>query len=397
MSRFYASFQETGDADEAALREALSLVGVPLRLEQWNTEASVDAIRHYAIGIGDPNPLWQDETYCRSGVHRVVVAPPTFLYSVYVGFAPGLPGLPAYMRRSAWRFFDWVRAGDQLRASVQLRDAALLENKRGQKRIHQYAQLEYFRTTAMGASIRVAECEDTVVRPPSPGHDGALNYEPRAEHGYTEDELNEIERQVLAVRLRGARPRYWQSVDIGDHVDQVVKGPYTRMTMLCYQMGAGGGPSYRAFDTWWHNRHLARSNPDALSANTINPGTFAGTGVTPLGHHDHAIAQVLGMPGVYDNGPQRTGLLATCLTNWMGDHGFIYEFGHELFAPVILGDTLFIDGTVVDKHDRIAAAEQSPALDGARFAPVAIELTARNQLGRIVSTATATVLLPKEQ
>jgi acyl dehydratase len=395
MNAFYATFADTSAVDEDSLREALEYVGVPLRLEQWNTEASADAIRHYAMGIGDPNPLWQDQSYARGSAQGGIVAPPTFLYSVYVGFAPGLPGLPAYLRRSEWRFVDWVRLGDQLRASATLRDAALVENRHGAKRIHQYARLEYVRTTATGASIPIAICDDTVVRPPGPGHQGALAYEPRPEHSYSEAELGDIERAVLAVHRRGPQPRYWDGVEVGDQVDRIVKGPYTRMTMLCYHMGAAGAPNYRAFDIWWHNRHLARTDPGALPASTINPGAYAGTGVTPLGHHDSGIAQILGMPGVYDNGPQRTGLLANCLTNWMGDHGFLHRLTHDLRAPVILGDTLFIEGTVTGKPAAIDESEPAPLLDAGGYGPVEIGLTATNQLSKVVSTADAVVLLPR--
>ena len=395
MNAFYATFADTSAVDEASLREALEYVGVPLRLEQWNTEASADAIRHYAMGIGDPNPLWQDESYARDSAQGVIVAPPTFLYSVYVGFAPGLPGLPAYLRRVDWRFLDWVRRGDQLRTSVSLRDAALVENKHGAKRIHQYPRTEYSRTTAAGASTLVASSDDTVVRPPGPGHPGALAYEPRPEYGYSEAELADIERAVLAVRRRGPQPRYWDDVEAGDQVDRIVKGPYTRMTMLCYHMGAAGAPNYRAFDIWWHNRHLAYTDPGALPATTINSSAYAGTGVTPLGHHDSGIAQILGMPGVYDNGPQRTGLLANCLTNWMGDHGFLYRLTHDLRAPVILGDTLFIEGTVTGKPAAIDETEPAPLVDLGGHGPIEIELTATNQLGQVVSTAAAVVLLPR--
>ena len=272
MNAFYATFADTSAVDEASLREALEYVGVPLRLEQWNTEASADAIRHYAMGIGDPNPLWQDESYARDSAQGVIVAPPTFLYSVYVGFAPGLPGLPAYLRRVDWRFLDWVRRGDQLRTSVSLRDAALVENKHGAKRIHQYPRTEYSRTTAAGTSTLIASSDDTVVRPPGPGHPGALAYEPRPEHGYSEAELADIERAVLAVRRRGPQPRYWEDVEAGDQVDRIVKGPYTRMTMLCYHMGAAGAPNYRAFDIWWRNRHAGAHRSRRAAGHHHQPG-----------------------------------------------------------------------------------------------------------------------------
>jgi len=33
-------------------------IGVPLRIKLYNEEASIDAIRHFAHGIGDPNEMW---------------------------------------------------------------------------------------------------------------------------------------------------------------------------------------------------------------------------------------------------------------------------------------------------------------------------------------------------
>jgi len=44
-------------------------IGVPITdtVEPWNYEATRDAIRHYAHGIGDDNPLWTDP--CTPRVH----------------------------------------------------------------------------------------------------------------------------------------------------------------------------------------------------------------------------------------------------------------------------------------------------------------------------------------
>jgi acyl dehydratase len=79
----------------------------------------------------------------------------------------------------------------------------------------------------------------------------------------------------------------------------------------------------------------------------------------------------------------------------MGDHGFLYRLTHELRAPVILGDTLFIEGTVTGKPDSIEESEPVPLIDLGSFGPVEIELAATNQLGKVVSTAKAVVLLPR--
>jgi acyl dehydratase len=395
MSSVNPTFELRGVVDDAALEEARSLIGVPLRVEQWNTEATIDNIRHYALGLGDLNPLWHDIDYARSGPHGTVVAPPTFGYGIYSGLSPGLGGLHALNRAVHWRFSDWFRLGDRIRAGAHVRGAELVESKSGRRRILQEGRLEYFRIEPSGEETTVSYCDQFVARvPPSDTSDG-LQFSPREEYRYTGDELERIEAAVLSVRQRGGEPRYWEDVVPGDSVDQVVKGPFTRLSMVCYYAGAPGSPGYRTFDAWWRNRHLARTNPEALP-NTFDPSYFSGSGVTSMGHHDATVAAAMGMPGVYDNGNQRVGLMATALTNWMGDHGFLREYRHSLRRPVILGDTLFIEGHVVAKAE---ALEPNPPAgwDHGSAGSVSIELSARNQFDETVSSGEATVLLPRRE
>ena len=53
---------EINDEEIAAARQYL---GKPLRIQQYNYEATRDTIRHYAYGIGDDNPLWCDPAYAK--------------------------------------------------------------------------------------------------------------------------------------------------------------------------------------------------------------------------------------------------------------------------------------------------------------------------------------------
>ena len=50
---------------EAGLDDLRSRIGVKIEntIEPWNYEATRDAIRHYAHGIGDDNRLWCDPDY----------------------------------------------------------------------------------------------------------------------------------------------------------------------------------------------------------------------------------------------------------------------------------------------------------------------------------------------
>jgi acyl dehydratase len=389
---FYATLEERGAADEAALEEARSMIGVPLRVAQWNTAATIDNIRHYALAIGDLNPLWLDAEYARTSVHGTIVAPPTFFFSIYQGIAPGLGGLAALNQEATWRFFDWARRDDPIVADAYIRDATLAEGRAGRKRIDQHGRINYWRDDGDGNTVKLAEVDTTVARVPTRGT-GGLDYAPRESHRYTADELAEIERQVLAVRPRGNLRRSWESVKSGDVVDSVVKGPYTRMSMVCYYASAPGSPGYRAFDAWWRNHHLATTNPDGLP-NTFDPSYFRGTGTSSMGHHDAHVGQAIGMPGVYDNGNQRIGVMATVPTNWMGDEGFLCEYTHRLRRPVILGDTLTISGQVTGTGE--TGPDLADGLDTRNFGQVTMCLTATNQLGEVVSSGEAKVLLPRD-
>src|ERR1700741_2608799 len=80
------------------LEELRKRIGVPITdtVEPWNYEATRDAIRHYAHGIGDDNPLWCDPEYAAGTRFRSIVALPSFLFTtsrIVSGYVGGLSGV----------------------------------------------------------------------------------------------------------------------------------------------------------------------------------------------------------------------------------------------------------------------------------------------------------------
>src|SRR5260370_19857201 len=97
-----------------ALEQAQKMLGMPIRTELWNYEATRDTIRHYAWGIGDDNPLYSDPDYAAKSRWKTIIAPPTFLYGVFdAGIAPGLPDVHWFYSGSDWFFERPVRRGDE--------------------------------------------------------------------------------------------------------------------------------------------------------------------------------------------------------------------------------------------------------------------------------------------
>src|SRR4051794_41616317 len=85
--------------DEAldALRRRVN-VRIENTLEPWCHEATRDAIRHYAHGIGDDNPLWCDPDYAAGTRWGGIVALPSFLFAtspIVSGYVGGLARVPA--------------------------------------------------------------------------------------------------------------------------------------------------------------------------------------------------------------------------------------------------------------------------------------------------------------
>src|SRR5260221_6365949 len=106
-----------GVIDGPAIEAGRAVIGVPLRRDrmQWVRSATPDAIRHFAWGIGDDNPLWVDDEYARATRWGAVLAPPCFLYAVdYTIVAPKLPGVQWIYAGTDWTWLDVVRCGDDL-------------------------------------------------------------------------------------------------------------------------------------------------------------------------------------------------------------------------------------------------------------------------------------------
>jgi len=105
----------------------------------YNTEATRDAIRHFAHGLGDLNPLWQDAGYAAETRWGGVIAPPCFLFSCGFGRTGGLPGVHGMFAGSEWTFHRPVRPGTPIQATMQLVEVI---EKTGQFAVRQILQID---------------------------------------------------------------------------------------------------------------------------------------------------------------------------------------------------------------------------------------------------------------
>ena len=370
------------ELDDEALAEARSLLGMPIRVEQWNHEAARDVIRHYAWGIGDDNPLWSDPAYAAKTRYGGIIAPPTFFFGIFDAVvSPGLEDIQWYYSGIDAEFQLPIRRNDEITASAEYVAAEPLKARRSGSMLVQTGDVRY--TNQKGELVtRVLSHTFRVARS---GASGGLAYEPRAKHEYTQAQLDEIMSAQLNEFVRGADTLYWDDVKVGSSLPGTVRGPINQMDMTAYYAGAVGTSGYKSTKLKWKYTHWARTSPEKLPNNYDK--CYYGAKVLPsIGHQDATVAvNDLGMPGPYDNGPQRCGMLATCVTNWIGDDGWLRTYSTRLKLPVIFGDTTYCKGRVKDKR-----------LEDGRGI-VELELWTENQLGEVTTTGNGTVELPRRK
>jgi acyl dehydratase len=372
-------FQNNHAITDEMVEEVRTLIGRDLRVAQYNEFASYDTIRHYAFGIGDDNPLWCDEEYASGTKYGTQLAPPLFLVSVIPSsVTPGFPGIQPLKVADHWTWYRSVRRGDRIRASAKLTAVDIVEGKIGGRMAKEWGEIVY--KTTEGELLARVETEHLRVARPDGQGDG-LSYADQPEHRYTDSELKRIERDVFTEERRGSEVRYWESVNVGDEIPAVVKGPLDQVTMTCYYAGAIGTPGYKASELRWKQWRQAHEFPETMPGNY--PLDYFQERVLPsLGHQNHSVARAIGMPGAYDNGHQRMGWLAHAVTNWMGDDGFLKHLSVKVVRPNVFGNTTWMRGRVTSKTIRDGEAR------------VIAEINGEDQTGQLNTIGEATIVLP---
>ena len=363
-----------------ALAEARALLGMPIRVEQYNYEASRDVIRHYAWGIGDDNPLFSDPGYAGRTKWGTIIAPPTFFFGLWDAVvAPGLPDVQWYYSGIDAEFYHPIRRNDSITASAEYVAAEPLSGKTVSNMIVQTGDVRYtdqdgrLMTKVLSHCFRVARSSAK----------GGLSYAPRDKHVFSDEELATIADAQVNETVRGAETLYWDDVEVGSALPGTVRGPINQLDMTTYYCGAVGTSGYKSTKLRWKYKHWANTSPDRLPNNYDK--SYYGAKVLPsIGHQDAKVATVdLGMPGPYDNGPQRCGMLTPVATNWIGDNGFVRQLSARLKMPVIFGDCNYFKGKVTGKR----------VVDGTGLVDLA--LWGENQFGQLTIKGSAVVELPR--
>lgn len=334
----FPKITEEGLAD---LRERIG-VKITNTVEPWNYEATRDAVRHYAHGIGDDNPLWCDPEYAKKTKFGDVVALPSFLFTtsrIISGYCGGLSGVHAMWAGADWTWHKPVMRNDTITTEAYLKDLVEHQTRFAGRAFQQIYHVDFFNQNG----DLVAEADSWVFRTDrdEARERGTKYTEVRGKvEPFTDEQLAEWGKLYGDEEIRGAEKRYWEDVNEGDELPRMMKGPMTVTGFICYAQG-WGGLYIRANKLAWK---MQQAHPGLGIKNRFNVPDCP-----ERVHWDEAFALEVGAPGAYDYGPERCSWLTHHATNWMGDDGFLRKSKCEIRRHNPDGDVIFIDGTITRK------------------------------------------------
>ena len=369
------------------IERAKLLLGVytPSRNHQLNTVATPDALRNWAMGSGDDNPLYTDEDYGRGTRWGAQIGHGTM--AGHLGapmLGDGVPdeikkatkslfrGIHVFVSGGTWDWYRPVMAGDSI---LSFGGEESIDVKKSEFAGRSVIQVSRRVTINQRGEVVGVYRTLRVLTERKTARDRGTNaaIEPAK---YTDDDYERIDAIYGAEKARGAETRHWEDVSAGDEIQPMVKGPLTVTEIIAFHAGGYGFVPYglKAGRLGYQNRK--RIAPFYVRNEN---GVWD---VAQRLHWDSQWAKAIGNPMSYDYGVMRQCWFYHQLSDWAGDDGFIVRLEDSIRKFNYMGDTQFLTGSVVGKREE----------DGRHLVDLQFRMV--NQRDTETAYATATVALP---
>ena len=377
----------------------------------YNETVTVDTIGRFARALGDSNPRFSEPRYqeertrqnrpgsCPGISLQPLQAPPLLeccICSTFIGGKlPRLRGISVFDAGSKWERFLPIHAGDSFSAQTEslgvreitkaasagrllLREHRIdLTNQRGEL-VSSLTARSAIKCAPPAKSALSAEkkAEYTAAADTAAVLSSRRETPQEGRPHYTDEELERVydnlDAQLSGAFRRGAQPRFWEQVEIGEKVPEQIVGPYDESDGQALMAAIGVS---NAFATKWAAIRFRKGQ------GVTDPET--GARRHPIDRHSSdTIARVQGLPRAIVSGIHSQALLAKSVSDWMGDKGFLRSLDCHCRRPLYYGDLSLQRGCVTDKFEK----------DGRFF--VRLEMEAVRQDGVLHTSALAIVELP---
>ena len=372
---------------EEDIDRAKALVGrfAPSAAHEHLTTASYDAMRNFARGYGDDNPLFTTEDYgatTRWGAQIAAPMIPIALNRPLYGDPPktklkrpSFRGIHVFVSGSTWNWYRPLYAGDQLFSFGGTESVVEKKSEFAERSVLvTYASIKMNQRAEIVAISRTLAIHTERKTAREKGK--YLAIEPAS---YTDEELGRLDEIYAAEQARGADPRWWEDVSVGDALPPMAKGPLTTTDMIVFHAGGYGFVPYAPC-----TNRIAYKNRQRIAPFYVK-NEYGIPDVAQRVHWDSAWAQAIGNPMAYDYGVMRDCWLSHYITDWTGDDGWLVTQSSEIRKFNYIGDSHVITGEVVDKR-----------IDDGRCV-VDIEMRGTNQRDVVTCPGKATVALPSRE
>lgn len=373
------------DEDIAKQKEVVGLFE-PNTTQEFHATLSADAIRNFALGIGDDNPLFIDEDYAKATRWGGVIAPSIIMAVTnrpLLGdripkdkrdLVKGLfKGCQIFMSGGTWNWYRPIYPGDTVYSFEGEESVEEKKSEFGGRTVHIIRQ--YVKFNQRGEIIGIYRALRIIAERDTARKKG--KYASLEAASYTKDEAQAIDAAYLAEAARSSAPRYWEDVQVGDEFMPLLKGPLTMTEVILAHCAGYGFAPYRMLAA---SRVAAKDRQVMRGMYSRNDQGVYDTEARV--HWDRELAKKVGNPEAYDWGLQREFWLHHALTDWAGDDGFVLRQRDEVRKFNYMGDLQTLGGRVVRHYE-----EAGQAL-------VDVEVVATNQRGEKTAFADATIALP---
>jgi acyl dehydratase len=356
--------------------------------EPWNLSCTDDAVRRFALCIGDDNPLFTRPDYARNTRWGGVIAPPAFEKSMGINRNPVMDPDEAKVTSKALRGVQLYYSGGENFYYAPIMEGTTLYRSKYVKAVDDKQSEFSGRSVIVSNGLCLWDQDDRVKvdgvdwfvhaerKQRSEKTDKYAREEPAF---YTDEQLAEIEQAYDDEYRRGADTLWFEDAAPGAALPKMVKGPLTVTDLISLHMGAG----WLVYGNW-PNR-LAYENRKQLRGFYSRDEYNAWDTVQRV-HWDKDLAQKVGVRMMYDIGPVRQFHLSNFLTNYAGDDGWIYRIRYEFRRFNYMGDVTWLTGEITEAR-----------IDENLGPLIEVSVAGTNQRGTENIRADATILLPSRQ
>ncbi len=351
------------------------------------SEATPDAIRNWALGVGDDNPLYTDEEYgpttrwgsqighgAMVGHIKTPMLGDPMPEEIKKGTKSLFRGVHVFVSGGTWDWYRPIYPGDRIFAYHGEESLEVKQSEFAGRSV--IAVSRNVCINQRGEVVGVYRVLRVMTERKAAREKG--KYAELAPAKYSDEDYAKIDAIYEAEAPRGATPRYWEDVKVGDKLQPMVKGPLTVTEIIAFHAGGYGFVPYglRASRVGYKNRK--RIAPFYIKNEN---GVWD---VAQRLHWDSEWAKAIGNPMAYDYGVLRQAWFNHMVSDWAGDDAFIERLEDSIRKFNYMGDVQYLEGEVTGKREE----------DGRYL--VDLKMNMVNQRGTETAYATATVSLPSK-